>query len=92
MIKKIFEIKEIIFYQEKIFLFYGANEGLKTEKIDYLLSNINKETIFSYEEKEVLENFDSFIEKIISKSLFENNKHIIIKRATDKIIMQLIKF
>lgn len=86
MIKKIFEIKEINSNQEKIFLFYGANEGLKTEKIDYLLSNINKEFIFSYDEKEVLENLDSFIEKIISKSLFENNKYIIIKRATDKII------
>ncbi len=85
MIKKIFEIKEFNSNQ-KILLFYGANEGLKTEKINYLLSNIDKELIFSYEEKEVLENLDSFIEKILSKSLFENNKYIIIKRATDKII------
>ena len=37
MIKKIFEIKEFNSNQ-KIFLFYGANEGLKTEKINYLLS------------------------------------------------------
>ena len=86
MIKKTFEIKGINSNQEKIFLFYGANEGLKTEKINYLLSKLDKELIYSYEEKEVLENLDSFIEKLLSKSLFQNNKYIIIKRATDKII------
>ena len=86
MIKKIFEIKEINSNQEKIYLFYGVNEGLKTEKINHLLSNINKELIFTYEEKDVLKNLDNFVEKILSKSLFESNKYILIKRATDKII------
>jgi DNA polymerase III subunit delta len=83
MIKKNYEIgnlKENYNY----FLFYGKNEGLKNETIINL--NSKKKDILNYEEKEVLENQNFFVEKILSKSLFDEDKIIIIKRATDKIV------
>ncbi|MDC6478068.1 DNA polymerase III subunit delta [Candidatus Pelagibacter sp.] len=48
-------------------------------------TNLDKD-ILNYEEKEILENQNNFIENILSKSLFEKEKIIIIKRATDKIL------
>ena len=65
------------------FLFYGKNEGLKKQIINNLLKN--KKEISSYDEREVLENSNSFIENTLTKSLFENEKIIFIKRGTDKI-------
>jgi len=67
-------------------LLYGTNEGAKKTEINKLLKNIEKNKIFSYEEKEILDNENNFIENILSKSLFEPQKFIIIKRATDKIL------
>ena len=84
MIIKSYEIKKIDIDKNKFILFYGKNEGLKNESTNNLLKN--KETITKYEEKEILENTNIFLENIFSKSLFENEKIIIIKRATDKIL------
>ena len=84
MIKKSFELNKINLKNNNIFLFYGKNEGLKNSATEYLIKNIIKPLI--YEEKEVLENSTNFLENIFTKSLFENKKFIIIKRATDKII------
>ena len=84
MIIKSFEIKKINFDQNKLILFYGKNEGFKNEAINNLIKS--KDGITKYEEKEVLENINDFIESILSKSLFESEKIIIIKRVTDKIL------
>lgn len=84
MIKKSFELNKINLKNNNIILFYGKNEGLKNSATEYLSKNIIKPLI--YEEKEVLENSTNFLENIFTKSLFENKKFIIIKRATDKII------
>ena len=65
------------------FLFYGKNEGLKKQIINKLLKN--KKEISSYDEREILENSNSFVENTLTKSLFENEKIILIKRGTDKI-------
>jgi len=65
------------------FLFYGKNEGLKKQIINNLLKN--KKEISSYDEREILENSNRFIENTLTKSLFENEKIIFIKRGTDKI-------
>ncbi|MDB2428189.1 DNA polymerase III subunit delta, partial [Candidatus Pelagibacter bacterium] len=46
----------------------------------------DENNIHNYEEKEILDNENNFIENIFSKSLFEKNKFIVIKRATDKIL------
>ena len=84
MIIKSFEINKINFDQNKLVLFYGKNEGFKNEATNNLIKD--KDEISKYEEKEILENINDFIESILSKSLFESEKIIIIKRATDKIL------
>ena len=83
MIKKNYEIEKLN-QNFNYFLFYGKNEGLKNETIIKL--NHKKKEILNYDEKEVLENQSFFIEKILSKSLFDEDRIIVIKRATDKIV------
>ena len=84
MIIKSYEIEKINTNKDCLFLFYGKNDGLKNEAIEIL--NKDKNNISNYEEKEILDNENNFIETILSKSLFDPQKFIIIKRATDKII------
>ena len=84
MILKFFEISKINLNKNKIILFYGKNEGLKNENTKVLLKNC--ENIINFEEKEIIDNSVSFLESTFSKSLFEKEKVIIIKRATDKIL------
>ena len=84
MILKSFEIKKLNLNINHLILFYGKNEGLKSETINILIKDKNK--ISNYEEKEILDNENNFIENILSKSLFDQEKVIIIKRATDKIL------
>jgi len=92
MIFKSYEINKIKLNIKKIILLYGKNEGLKNEALDILIKN--KNNISSYEEREVLDNENVFIENILSKSLFEQQKSIVIKRATDKIlnIIEILHF
>ena len=45
----------------------------------------NKNVLY-YEEKEILDHKDKFVESILTNSLFDNEKIIIIKRASDKIL------
>ena len=84
MIIKSYEIKKINLKKNKCILFYVKNEGHKNESIDIIIEK--KNTILNYDEKEILDNQDNFIENILTKSLFEDEKTIIIKRATDKIL------
>ena len=84
MILKSFEINKINKDTNHLILFYGKNEGLKNDAQNIL--NKDKNNILSYDEKEILDNVNNFIENILSKSLFEQQKFIIIKRATDKIL------
>ena len=83
MIIRSYEINKINKDITNFYLFYGKNNGLKKE----LTKNVLKEekNIINYEEKEILDNTELFIENILSGSLFENKKVIIIKRASDKI-------
>ena len=84
MIIKSFEIRKINQNKSNIILIYGENEGLKNNILENLIKD--KDNTFKYEEKEILDNNNEFIESIFSKSLFENKKNVIIKRATDKIL------
>jgi DNA polymerase-3 subunit delta len=83
MIVKHFQFKNDIFEKNNMFLFYGDNEGLKNELIEKLKQNVK---VLTYDEKEILDNENNFIENILSKSLFEKEKFIVIKRTTDKIL------
>ena len=84
MIVKSYEINKVDLNKNKLILFYGKNEGFKNEILSIIIKN--EDEITKYVEKEILDNIDNFIESILSRSLFENEKIIIIKRATDKII------
>ena len=84
MILKSYEINKINQKINHLILFYGKNEGLKKEALDNLIKD--KNNVLSYEEKEILDNENNFVEDIQSKSLFEPEKFIIIKRVTDKIL------
>ena len=84
MIIKSYEISKINQNITQLILFYGKNEGLKNEALNVL--NKDKINISNYEEKEILDNENKFIENILSKSLFEKQKFIVIKRSTDKIL------
>jgi DNA polymerase III subunit delta len=84
MIIKSYEIKKINLDYNQFILFYGKNEGLKNEATNELIKN--KNTISNYHEKEILDNQNYFFENVLTRSLFEDEKTIIIKRATDKIL------
>ena len=85
MILKSFEISKLKLNQHSFFLFYGDNEGLKEETIKNLFETNYREKIHRYEEKEILDNKNDFFNSILTKSFFDNEKLIIINRATDKI-------
>ena len=84
MILKSYEINKVNQSINHLILFYGKNDSLKNEAIEIL--NKDKNNILNYEEKEILDNENNFIETILSKSLFDPQKFIVIKRSTDKIL------
>lgn len=86
MIVKSFEFKKNKLQNLKNYLFYGENDGLKNEIIKENFKSKSERKIFYYEESEILKNKDIFFEKLLTQSFFENEKLIIISRATDKII------
>ena len=85
MILKSFELNKIKLSNHKYYLFYGNNEGLKEEIIKNLFEKNYPDKIHRYEEKEILDNINNFFNSVLTKSFFDNEKLIIINRATDKI-------
>ena len=94
MIIKSFELEKIKQLNYNVHLIYGNNEGIKQDIIkNYYLKSFTGE-ILKYDEQEILNNKDEFLSSLLTKSLFENNKIIIISRATDKltdVIIDIIK-
>ena len=84
MILKTFELSKIT-DNKKFFLLYGKNEGLKTECIDEILKK-NDGKVFNYDEKQIKDEIENFYENVLSVSLFESSKVIIINRVSEKII------
>jgi len=85
MILKSFELNKIKLNNHKFYLFYGENEGLKEETIKNLFEKSYEDKIHRYEEKEIIDNINNFFNSVLTKSFFDNEKLIIINRATDKI-------
>ena len=83
MILKFYELNKIDLIKTKLILFYGKNEGLKNDAINSLIKD--KKNILYYDEKAIFEDNNSFLESTLNKSLFEKEKTIVIKRASDKI-------
>jgi len=85
MIVKSFEIDKF-FSLNKIFLFYGTNEGLKNEKIENLKLKNSRLKTYKINEKEILNNEENFFIELNTKSFFDNEKIVIIDDATDKLL------
>ena len=84
MILKHYQINKINLDINKIILFYGKNEGLKSQEINNILKK-KKSNIFNYEEKDIIDNKENFFNELLSNSFFEKEKIILINRATDKL-------
>ena len=94
MILKFYDLKKINLEKNKIILFYGNNSELKKKEILQLNKKTKDSEIFFYEEKEILENEDLFLENLFSSSLFSKKKTVIVQRVTDKltkIILQILE-
>ena len=85
MIQKTFEINKINLNKYNFYLFYGENEGYKNEIIKNKFEKLYSNKVCKYDEKEILEKKGEFFNSILTKSFFENDKLMIISRATDKI-------
>tara|TARA_B110000967_G_scaffold86517_1_gene89080 strand:+ start:507 stop:1499 length:993 start_codon:yes stop_codon:yes gene_type:complete len=85
MIIKSFELNKVKI-KSNFFLFYGENQGHKKEVIKNKFQIKYKESTYRYDENEILINKENFFNNVLSKSFFENEKLIIINRATDKIL------
>jgi len=86
MILKNYETEKINLVNNKLILFYGKNEGLKKEIISKVTSKKKNIEIQKFDENEILKNQELFIEEMLSGSLFNNEKLVIINQATDKIL------
>ena len=86
MIIKAFEIDKLKKKNEKFFLLYGENEGLKNQVFQEVFAKNFENKLERFEENEILNNFDNFISSIINKSFFDESKLILIQRTTDRII------
>ena len=68
---------------KNILLLYGDNRGQKDEFIETNFKFL-KENIQKIDENELLKNENSYIESLLNKSFFEEEKLILINNATDK--------
>ena len=84
MILKYFELNKLNFTNTKFLLLHGKNEGYKKEEIGKISEKL-KRKIISYDEKQIIDNTVEFFENNLNKSLFDNEKIIVINRCTDKI-------
>ena len=85
MIIKSFELDKIKSKKGNFFLVYGSNQGYKNQVIKEIFELDFKGAILKFDENEILNNHDEFISNLMNKSLFEEDKLIIISRAGDKI-------
>ena len=83
MIVKSFELKKVSL-DNKIFLIYGENDGLKKEIRTEISKQFQGKEV-NYDENEIIKNFDEFANLIKNHSLFDDKKIITINRCTEKI-------
>ena len=86
MIIKNFDLKNNLKKNINFYLLYGPNSGLIEDTINQVLKPNFSKNIYNYDESEIISNVDNFKETVLNKSFFDNDKLIIISRATDKIL------
>ena len=86
MIVKHYNLKNNLKKNINFFLLYGSNNGLIDETIEKIFKPIFSKNIYRHDEEEILDDVGSFKERILNKSFFDNDKLVIINRASDKIL------
>ena len=86
MISKVFNLNKNLCNKINFYLLYGKNTGHIEETIENIFKPHFSKNIFYYDEQEILANVEIFKESIFNNSFFENDKLIIISRASDKLI------
>jgi DNA polymerase-3 subunit delta len=85
MIIKSFELQKKINKDINFYLLYGVNSGLIEESIENILKPVFSKNVYNFEELQIIKKSDEFKELIYNKSFFEEEKLLIINRATEKI-------
>ncbi|WP_075483856.1 DNA polymerase III subunit delta [Candidatus Pelagibacter communis] len=85
MIVKHFEINTKKINNNNYFLVYGDNDGLKKEIISNLKKDFNGKTEI-YDENQILDSNNDFMDSVLNRSLFDKEKIFIIKRCSEKIL------
>ena len=86
MIKKFNDLKRTDIENKNFFLTYGKNNGIQDEILHNCFIKDYSKNLLKYEEVEFIDNYDDIVEGLLTKSLFEENKLIIISRVTDRIL------
>ena len=86
MIVKSFEIEKIKSKKNNFILIYGPNEGYKNQVTKDFFEKQFQGEILRFDENEILKKYEEFISTLMNRSLFDEDKLIIISRASDKII------
>jgi DNA polymerase-3 subunit delta len=89
MIVKAFELSKININNYNLYLLHGKNEGLKKAIISEITSSYENIEIQKFDEKQILENQELFMDEILSSSLFYAEKLVIINQTTDKILKNI---
>lgn len=86
MIVKLSDLSKNLTRSQNFYLLYGTNTGQIEETIDNIFKPKLSKNIYTYDESEVISNLSEFEENILNKSFFDDDKLIIISRASDKIL------
>ena len=86
MIIKSFEVEKIKSKKNNLILIYGTNQGYKNQVIKELFEKLFEGEILRFDENEILNNHEELISNLMNKSLFDDDKLIIISRTSDKIL------
>ena len=84
MILKNFDLKSNTLLNN-ITLFYGSNDGHKDEILNNFIKIFDGE-ILRYDESDLISKKDNFLSEIKNESLFNNQRLLIISRATNKVL------
>jgi DNA polymerase-3 subunit delta len=87
VIIKHFDFHKKLDSETNFFLFYGENFGLIEETIENNIKKKFSNNTYTYDETDILLDKEKLLEKIFTKSLFDDNKFIIINNVSDKILV-----
>jgi DNA polymerase-3 subunit delta len=87
VIIKHFDFQKKLDSETNFFLLYGENFGLIEETIENNIKKKFSNNTYTYDETDILLDKEKLLEKIFTKSLFDDNKFIIINNVSDKILV-----